>query len=106
LEYRLLKGGSEEQPIQTVLQKKHFETQINSIYTKTNYKEKKVLITATKLPYKRWVNWDKNFSAEVKEEASKDEDYKEAMKSLEKKEANSHYTHSQGEGVLYQDVRL
>jgi hypothetical protein len=33
-----------------------------------------------KLLHKRWVNWDKNFLEGVKEEASKDEDYKEAMK--------------------------
>jgi hypothetical protein len=64
------------------------------------------LIAATKLPYKRWVNWDKNFLEEVKEEALKDEDYKEAMKTLEKNEENSHDTLSQEEGVLYHRARL
>jgi flagellar motility protein MotE (MotC chaperone) len=99
--------GSEEQPIQTVLQKKHFETQTKSPDTKTDYTEEKVLITATKLPYMRWVNWDKNFLEEVQEEALKDEDYKKAMKSLEKKiEENSHDTLSQEEGVLNHRARL
>jgi hypothetical protein len=105
-EYPPPKGGSEEQPIQTVLQKKHFETQIKSPDTKTDYTEEKVLIAATKLPYKRWVNWDKTVLEEVKEEALKDEDYKEAMKSLEKNKENSHDTLSQEEGVLYHCARL
>jgi hypothetical protein len=35
-----------------------------------------------KLLYKKWVNWDKNFLREVKDESLEDEDYKEAMKSL------------------------
>jgi hypothetical protein len=105
-EYRPPKGGSEEQPIQTVLQKKDFETQTKSPDTQIDYTEENVLITATKLPYKRWVNWDKNFLEEVKEEALKDEDYKEAMKSLEKNEENSHDTLSQEEGVLYYRPRL
>jgi hypothetical protein len=72
-----------------------------SLDSKTNYTEVKVLITATKLLYKRWVNWDKNFLEEVKKQALKDEDYKEATKSLEKNEENSHDILSQGEGVLY-----
>jgi hypothetical protein len=35
------------------------------------------------MPYKRWVNLDKDFLVEVKEDELKDEDYNEAMKSLE-----------------------
>jgi hypothetical protein len=105
-EYRPPKGGSEKQQIQTVLQKKHFEPQTKSPDTKTDYTEEKVLIAATKLPYKRWLNWDKNFLEEIKEEALKDEDYKEAMKSLEKNEENSHDTLRQEERVLYHRTRL
>jgi hypothetical protein len=89
-----------------VLQKKHFEPQIDSLYTKTDYKEEKMVIAATNLLYKRWVNWDKNFLQEVKEEASKDEDYKETMKTLEKNEQNSQDTLSQEEGMLYHRIRF
>jgi hypothetical protein len=46
-EYRSPKGGSEVQQIQTVLQKKHFEIQINSLYTKIDYTDEKVFIAAT-----------------------------------------------------------
>jgi hypothetical protein len=48
----------------------------------------------------------KNFLDEVKEEALTDEDYKVAMRSLEKNEENSHDTLSQEEGVLYHRARL
>jgi hypothetical protein len=106
LEYRAPKGGIEEQPIETVPLKKHFETKIDSLYTKTDYKEENVLFAATKLPYKRWVKWDKNFLEEVREEVSKGEDYKEAMKSLEKDEENIPFTLSQEERVLYHRTRL
>jgi hypothetical protein len=50
-EYQLPNGGSEEQPIQTVHQEKHFE---NKKLLKTNKEE--VIIPSTKLPYKRWIN--------------------------------------------------
>jgi hypothetical protein len=61
-EYRPQKGGSEDQPIQTVLQKKHFDETFNLLITNKEENEKeRVLIEATKLPYKRWINWDKEF---------------------------------------------
>jgi hypothetical protein len=61
---------------------------------------------ATKLAYKRWINWDVGFLEEVKKEGSKDQDYVETLKSLgeggEKKENTLH----QEEGVLYHKLRL
>jgi hypothetical protein len=67
---------------------------------------KKVIIVATKLRDTRWVNWDKNCFEEVKLEASKDEDYKQAMKRLEKEEENGPETFSQEDEVLYQRMGL
>jgi hypothetical protein len=80
--------GSEEPPIQIVLHEKHFGKQIKSLDTKTDYTEEQVVIAAMKLPFRRWVNWDKNFLEEVKEEVLKDVDYTETMKSVEKNEEN------------------
>jgi hypothetical protein len=72
-EYRPPKGGSKAPPIQTVLQEKHFE---NKKLLNTN--KEQVIIAATKLPYTRWINWNKEFVEEVKEEGAKDEEYLEA----------------------------
>jgi hypothetical protein len=71
-EYCTATGGSEEQLIQTVLQDKHFEDKLLN----TNTEE--VIITAMKLPSKRWINWIKEFLEEVLKEGVKDEDYLEA----------------------------
>jgi hypothetical protein len=43
---------------------------------------------------------------EVKEEVSKDEDYKEAIKSLEKGEEMSHGNLNQEKGVVYHHIRF
>jgi hypothetical protein len=66
----------------------------------------KVLIAATKLPYKTWVNWYKNSLHEVKKKCIKRWGFKEAMKSLGKIEENLHDTHSQEVGILYHGTRL
>jgi hypothetical protein len=105
-EYWPATRGSAEQPIQIVLHKKHFEKQIKSQVTNTDNTEEKKSITAMKLPYQRWVNWDKNVLEQVKEETFKDEDYDEAMKILEKYEENSYDTLSQEEEVLDYRARL
>jgi hypothetical protein len=52
-EYGPLKARNEKQLIQTVLQKKHFELQMKSGDTKTDYIEEKRLIMPTKLLYKK-----------------------------------------------------
>jgi hypothetical protein len=53
-----------------VLQETHFE--INKLLIPN---QEEVIIAATKLPYKRWINWNKEFLEEIKEEGAKDEDY-------------------------------
>jgi hypothetical protein len=55
-EYRPQKGGSEGQLIQMVPQEKHFQ---NKKLLNTNKEEG--IIAATKLPYKRWINWNTEF---------------------------------------------
>jgi hypothetical protein len=53
-EYCPPNGGCEELLIQIVLHEKHFE---NKKLLNTNQEE--VIIVAMKLPYKRWINWNK-----------------------------------------------
>jgi hypothetical protein len=100
-EYHPQKGGSEEQPIQTVLQEKHFE---NKKLLNTN--KEVIIIAATKLPYKRWINWNKVFLEEVKEEGAKDEEYLEAIQSLGKEDEKTESTLHQEAGVLYRKLKL
>jgi hypothetical protein len=97
--YRHPKGGSEEQPIQTSLQEKHYE---NKKLLGTN--KEGVIIAATKLPYKRWINWNKDFLEEVKEEGAKDKEYLEALQSLGKDNEKTESTLHQEEGVIYRNV--
>jgi hypothetical protein len=53
-EYCSPKVGSEDQPIQTVLQKKNFDSTFNlTITNKEDTEKERVLIAATKLLYKR-----------------------------------------------------
>jgi hypothetical protein len=100
-EYSHPKGGSEEQPIQTVLQEKHFETK-----KLLNINKEEVIIAATKLRYKKWINWNKEFLEEVKEEGAKDKEYLEALQSLGKEDEKTESTLHQEEGVLYRKLKL
>jgi hypothetical protein len=84
-----------------VLQEKHFE---NKKLLNTNKEE--VIIAATKLPYKRWINWNKEFLEEVKEEGAKDEEYLEALQSLGKEDEKTESTLHQEGGVLYRKLKL
>jgi hypothetical protein len=84
-----------------VLQEKHFE---NHKILNTNKEE--VIIAATKLPYKRWINWNKEFLEEVKKEGAKDEEYLEALQSLGKEDRkNSEHLTSRRRGAI-QKVKL
>jgi hypothetical protein len=77
-EYCPPKGGSDEPPIQIVLQQKHFEDK------KLFHPNKEVvIIAATKLPNKRYINWNKEFLEEVKNKGMKEQEYLEALQSLD-----------------------
>jgi hypothetical protein len=52
-----------------VLQETYFENQ-----KLLNINKDEVIIAATKLPCKRWINWNKEFLEEVKEEGANDEE--------------------------------
>jgi hypothetical protein len=49
-----------------------------------NTNKEEVIIVPTKLPYKRWINWNKEFLEEVKKEGAKDEEYLEPLQGLGK----------------------
>jgi hypothetical protein len=70
-----------------VLQDKHFE---NKKLLNTNKEE--VIIAATKLPYKRWINWNTEFLEELKEEGVKDEEYLVALECLGKEDQKTEST--------------
>jgi hypothetical protein len=100
-EYPPSNGGSEEQAIQTVRQDNHFE---DKKWLNSNKEE--VIFAITKLPYKRWINWNKEFLEEVKTEGTKDEQYLEALQSLGKEDDKMESSVHQDEGVLYRKLKL
>jgi hypothetical protein len=99
-------GRSDKQPIQTILQEKHFEE--TSIQNKIENIEIEgmVLIAATKLQYKIWINWDKEFLEQVKEEGPKDQEYKKAIDSIQDEEESTDIALHQEEGILYRKLKL
>jgi hypothetical protein len=50
------------------------------------------IIAATKLPYKRWINWNKEFLEKVKKEGVKDNEYLEHLNSLGKEDVKTEST--------------
>jgi hypothetical protein len=83
-----------------VLQERHVE---NKKLLNTNKEE--VIIVATKLPYKRSINWNKQFLEEVIKETAKDGEYLEALQTLGKENETIQSTVHQ-EGVLYRQLKL
>jgi hypothetical protein len=59
-----------------------------------------------KLPYKRWINWNKEFLDKVIKEGAKDEEYLKALQSLGKEDEKMESTLHYEDGVLYRKVKL
>jgi hypothetical protein len=59
-----------------------------------------------KLPYKRCINWNKEFLKEVKKEGAKNEEYEEALKSPGKEDEKTESILHQEDGVLYRKLNL
>ena len=80
-EYRPEKGGSESQPITTVLHKKHFAGAVNTLREGTAF-----IISAARLYSLPARNWKKEFLALVRSAAEKHPEYRKALEELEREE--------------------
>ncbi|RAL63904.1 hypothetical protein DID88_003092 [Monilinia fructigena] len=88
-QYRPEKGGSEDQPITTVLQPKHFSYSTGPA----------VLVSSARLCSIPTPNWTPDFIKKVKEAAKKDDDYQYQVRSPDKDVVLQ-------EGLLYRKNRL
>jgi hypothetical protein len=91
----LQKGEVKSNRFKRCSKKKYFE---NKKVLNTNKDE--VIIAATKLLYKRWINCNKEF-LEVKVEGAKDEEYLDALQQLDKEDNKMASILYQEEGGLY-----
>jgi hypothetical protein len=83
-----------------VLQEKYFKDKL------LNSNKEEVIITATKLSYKRWIKWNKDFLEEVITDRAKDKEYLEALQSLAKEDEKMESTLHQEEAVLDRNLKL
>jgi hypothetical protein len=84
-----------------VLQQNHFDD-----IKLLNTHEDEIIIESTMLSYTRWINWNKEFLEELKEEGAKDKEYLEGIQSLDRQDEKMESTLYQEEGVLYRKLKL
>jgi transposase InsO family protein len=80
-EYRPEKGGTENQPITTILHEKHFANAVNSIREGTTF-----IISAGRLGSLPAQRWAEEFLSLVREAGKNDSEYCKALRKMEKNE--------------------
>jgi transposase InsO family protein len=83
-EYRPMKGGSEDQPITTILHPSHFSGRISTAGPGTIYVSSAAQLVST--PVRKW---NEDFASLVREAGKKDPKYRKALEDLEKEAASA-----------------
>jgi hypothetical protein len=99
-DYLPSKGGSEDQPIKSVLSEKNFQ---DEIYIKDQGKH---IIAAMTVVKKRGRQWDTECLRRVRDEGLKDQDYVKAMDSLRGGNKHADEILHEEHGILFRWLRL